>query len=306
MIQRINCMTTLFGRIQKAIVLAANLYYEAFYKCNVVKMSVTYRYNGDILKSNWGDDINYWFFREIMQERLMNYDWSLITKWLHKPYITGIGSILTLFDVDNSIVWGTGIISSTEKIVGTPKKVLAVRGPLTRKRLLEQGINCPEVYGDPALLLPRFYVPNVEKRYKLGLIPHYTDFKNPLLDALRANKDVLVIDIAHYNHWLDFIDQLCSCEAIASSSLHGLIISEAYNIPNLWIKLQNPGLSDDFKFHDFFLSLGHDRPPYVIVKSPDLHDLLIETTKWKRGKLDVQPLLDSCPFRIKNNVFITR
>lgn len=306
MTQRTNNMLQSIGRIQKAIVLVKNAFYESFHKCNIVKMSVTFRYNGDILKSNWGDDINYWFFREIMQDRLVSYDWSLLTKWFHKPYIAGIGSILTLFDMENAIVWGSGIISSTEKVSGTPKKVLAVRGPLTRKRLLEQGINCKEVYGDPALLLPRFYKPKVAKRYKLGLIPHYTDFSNPLLDTLKNNKDVLVIDIAHYDHWLDFIDQINSCKAIASSSLHGLIISEAYGIPNLWVKLKNSVLSDDFKFHDFFLSLGFDRAPYVIEKSPELQDLLIETARWNQGGLDIQKLLDSCPFRIKNDFSITR
>lgn len=304
--QQINVTRKVLGKIIKTFILFRNIFYELFCKCNVVKMSVTFQYNGDLLKSNWGDDINFWFFREIMQDKLLSYDWALLTKWLRKPYISGIGSILTLFDMKNSIVWGSGIISTSANLISRPKKILAVRGPLTRKRLLEQGIECPEVYGDPALLLPRYYTPNVVKRYRLGVIPHYSDYDNKIFKHLNNDTDVLMIDIAHYNHWLDLIDQICSCEVIVSSSLHGLIISEAYSIPNVWMKVGGSVLVDDFKFHDFFLSLGCDRDAYLIETSFSKIEVLEHATNWKKHELNLNPMLEMCPFRIKHNVQITR
>ncbi|WP_410503913.1 hypothetical protein [Flavobacterium sp. XN-5] len=33
------------------------------------------------------------------------------------------------------------------------------------------------MYGDPALLLPRYFNSKVEKKYKYGLVPHYNDYK---------------------------------------------------------------------------------------------------------------------------------
>lgn len=157
--QPIKSQKMLTGKIRKVLILFKIFLQEIFCKCQVIKMSVTFNYNGEIIKANWGDDINYWFFRELTKTPLINYDWSLYTQKLNRPYIMGIGSILTLFPIKNSIIWGSGIISEKAPIKGRPQEVRAVRGPLTRQRLLDQGINCPEVYGDPALLLPFFYKP---------------------------------------------------------------------------------------------------------------------------------------------------
>lgn len=269
-------------------------------------MSVSFGYDGKIIKANWGDDINYWFIREIAKAHLINYDWSLRTQKQHRPYVMGIGSILTLFPVDNSIIWGTGIISEKALIKGRPLEVRAVRGPLTRQRLLAQGIDCPEIYGDPALLLPLYYKPQAKKKYSLGIIPHYVDQQNPFLENLYGKTDILIIDIKRYGHWLDFIDQICQCEAIVSSSLHGLIISEAYGIPNLWMKLQGSDLTDDFKYHDFFLSIERDRKAFGIDHQVTKDELLMALQEWQQGKIHLKSLLDTCPFEIKKEIKITR
>ena len=298
-------MNKFLGKIQKACIMLKILFKEYFSTCVVVRMSLSDHYDGTIMKSNWGDDINFWFLREIIDGNLINYDWSIRTKLFKKPFVSGIGSILTLFNMDNAIVWGSGIISSKDKVIGCPKDVRAVRGPLTRQRLIEQGIECPEVYGDPALLLPHYYTPDAKKKYKIGVIPHYVDQNNPLFDILRKEENVLFIDIRKYNHWLDFVDQICQCNVIASSSLHGLIISEAYGIPNVWIKLEGSELCDDFKFHDFFLSLERDRNPVIINKKVTSVELMKESEEWKKSSIDLTKLIKACPFKLKQNCKIT-
>jgi hypothetical protein len=75
------------------------------------------------------------------------------------------------------IVWGAGCISPGA-IGEDPLKVYAVRGPLTRKELNDRGVECPKVYGDPALLFPKIYNPPRNIKYKYGLIPHYIDYTN--------------------------------------------------------------------------------------------------------------------------------
>ena len=102
----------------------------------------------------------------------------------------------TLSDTDkNSIIIGAGAVSSDARIKEQPLMVYSVRGPLTRNLLLNQGVDCPEVYGDPAVLLPTLYKPVVEKKYKIGLIPHYVDQDKPQVKKLSENKDMHLIDI---------------------------------------------------------------------------------------------------------------
>ena len=88
-----------------------------------------------------------------------------------------IGSILDR-GTKSSIIWGAGLISEDSEPIEIPKKIYAVRGPKTREKLLKSGIDCPEIYGDPALLLPKIYNPKIEKKYELGVIPHYIDKNN--------------------------------------------------------------------------------------------------------------------------------
>src|SRR5699024_7687362 len=57
----------------------------------------------------------------------------------------------------------------------------------------------------------------------------------------------------------EVVKQICSCEYILSTSLHGLIVAHAYSIPALWLKKGYID-TDGFKFKDYFSSV--DIPLY--------------------------------------------
>lgn len=241
---------------------------------------------------NWGDDINYWFLREIINEPFRLYNESPLAFRRNYTNYLVIGSTISLLSKSSSIVWGAGCISDKIPLPAVPKEITAVRGPLTRKYLLSLGIDCPEVYGDPALLLPLHYRPNSDKKYKLGLIQHVSE-KPVQIEGCHS------ISLSVYKRWTDVIDEICSCEAIASSSLHGLILAEAYRIPNVW--LSSPDLFGGvFKFHDFFQSLGSDRKhPFELKGKMNSESLLSECSLPTAEKLDLRPLIDHCPFSLK-------
>ena len=266
--------------------------------------------NGKVKHENWGDDINYYFLSEICKRPIgMFNQFSLAFRFNLKNYLV-IGSTIDMLCRENTEVWGAGIIDGTKPLKCKPKKVYAVRGPLTRKVLLEQGVDCPEIYGDPALLVSKYYQPEVKKKYKYGFIAHVSNLdkvEHLLLDdmPIKDREDTLIIDLSKYDKWTDIPDQICSCESIISSSLHGLIMAEAYNIPNVWIEFGKPLIGGHFKFHDFFTSIGRDREEPVFVK-----DNKIEMKKtnenlkeWQAGHLDLAPLLKACPFKIKKPIY---
>ena len=293
------------GKLKKIINFIKTFCKEVALPCSVVKMSAYFDEKGGLIKENWGDDINYWFYKEIVNAEIISYDLSLRTRYLNRPYYLGIGSLLTLFSIDNAIVWGSGVMSKEKKIIGTPLEVRAVRGPLSRQRLLDAGIDCPEIYGDPALLLPLYYTPKVEKKYKLGVVPHYTDMKSELLEIIKKWDGIHIIKVRGYESWLDVIDQINECELIASSSLHGLIVSEAYGIPNVWVKFSDH-TSDDIKFHDFFLSINNDRNPLILKEPIDFKRVEVIAKTYRKGDIDLKKLLGACPFPLKENVVINR
>ncbi|EOG6032459.1 hypothetical protein ACLF23_004360, partial [Klebsiella pneumoniae] len=78
----------------------------------------------------------------------------------------------------------------------------------------------------------------------------YDYFKN----KYRSNKNIKVIDLKTKD--IEFVvDEIISCEYILSTSLHGVIVAQAYDIPTLWIK-HNDINTDGIKFYDYFDSVG--------------------------------------------------
>lgn len=228
-----------------------------------------------VVRFNLGDDINYNIFEYLSNGKLI-----LNSREFYHPRtqnVVGIGSVIDWITNTESIIFGSGVMNPNSDLSAPPKKVLAVRGKLSREYLLQKGIECPAIYGDPAWLLPKIYAPKKSNEHKtaIGIIPHFVDKNNPIIyEFLKLNKNVRLIDIQNYKSWHDFVDQICSCRCIISSSLHGLIISDAYMIPNLWIKLSDNISGGGFKFHDYFSSLDRDSTCYNINNIEDLENVI--------------------------------
>lgn len=202
-------------------------------------------------KENYGDALGKYLVEKISGKKVV-FAWSKKFSFFDfiAPIHVTIGSILTNVN-HNCIVWGSGIITKTTPI----KKAtfLAVRGPQTRKYLLALGFDVPEVYGDPALLLPRYYNPKIEKKFKYGIVPHYNDYK-VVVQWFKNSSDIHLIDIMTNDIESKTIEFL-QCERIISSSLHGIIVAHSYGIPAVWQKFSDQVFGDDIKFQDYMESV---------------------------------------------------
>ena len=267
----------------------------------VVNSWMRQRWN-KILPNNIGDDINYYLVKTLSGKRVVNYR-NIFHKGLKIKNILCIGSIVDWMTNRNSIIWGSGVMYGKEdRMRNKPLRVCAVRGPLTRNYLLSRNISCPEIYGDPALLLPLIYPPKeVEKKYQLGIIAHKLDRNNSILKSIQSIEDgIIIIDIFNYKCWTDVIDKMNECKIIASSSLHGLIISDAYNIPNIWIRFSDKIEGNDFKFQDYFLSVGRqiDAPLDLRYNEFDINKIAEIVSNYNMPKISLKNLLNTCPFSL--------
>lgn len=249
---------------------------------------------------NWGDDLNYYLMNRISNRPIVVYNGFWLARKLKKKNYLCIGTLLDAVNYSNpqTVVWGSGV-SGQERSFVPPLEICSVRGYKTLEFLSTHGIECPNSFGDPALLLPRYYSPFFQrKKYKLGIIPHVIDLDFDVINKIRETQtDILIIDLAHYEKWTDVIDQICSCEIIASSSLHGLIVSDAYNIPNCWITLSGKISGGLFKFYDYFSSVNRkDSEPIKIDKISDLLQVYKQVSLWKSIEIDTDEILKCCPF----------
>lgn len=220
---------------------------------------------------NWGDALSPFLMEAISGHKAIHYLDVFHTKG--KPVYSVIGSVLGSYPAPNLIVWGSGFISSERTLVKKPSLITAVRGPRSRQKLIDLGLKCPKVYGDPALLLPRFLRPREgNMRYKLGIVPHYVDQTNPMLQKFKDNEDVLIIDIC--SGISEVVDAICSCDVIASSSLHGIICADAYGIPSVWLEFSDKVVGSGFKFVDYFESVGRfGESPLVITSRTSTREI---------------------------------
>lgn len=112
-----------------------------------------------------------------------------------------------------------------------------------------------EPVGDPGFLAP-FLFPEYntynksQAKHRFCIIPHKMDENNL---ELRSLKDKTILNVQQ--HWEDMMEDLLDCQFVLSSSLHGVILADAFGIPN---KLWQPTTSQEStsKYHDYYLSFG--------------------------------------------------
>ncbi len=222
-------------------------------------------------RNNFGDQLAEVIVRGVLGRpiNVLNMAYEQARTLPRPPSIVGLGSVLH-FAGANDLIWGTGVIpkrfsrldlfwtSKLRRRVAPSWNVKAVRGPLTRDFLVRRlGINCPEIYGDPAILLPDI-VPGKRRLpvRKFGVIPHYKDLN--ILFGIHVCSPL--------RPWNEVLDFILGCELVVASSLHGLIVAEAFGVPARWLRskrLPSSTSEGDFKYSDYYLSTGREPLPFA-------------------------------------------
>lgn len=237
---------------------------------------------------NFGDLLSPWLFEKITGKPVVRGTPDQVN------YVS-IGSVLKRV-TPKALVWGTGSFGNEQnEQIELDAEYFAVRGPLTRARLVDLGASVPKVYGDPGLLAPVYYWPDIPKTHEIGVVVRWSEGK---WKEARLGPGVKLIDLGT-DRIEDTIDAMLACKRIVTSSLHGLVISDAYGIPAAWLESGTPN-GRDYKFHDYALSVNKHREP----KRLQLHKQEL-TVKLLRDHFDFdsraiewspRKLLDAAPF----------
>ncbi len=200
---------------------------------------------------NFGDELS----RTITELMLADRGFTLSDQVSCARQLLAIGSVLH-FAEDQAVVWGSGRNGKVpdDAHAFAALDVRAVRGPRTQEFLKKRGINAPDVYGDPALLLPVLtkgrFKPSRQK--KILFVPNLNDYKEHPngLDFSAHGVDTL----SPKQGWNKAVEEIVQYEFVAASSLHGLIIAEAFGIPARYVRLTEQ--ENLFKYHDYYEGTG--------------------------------------------------
>lgn len=250
-----------------------------------------------VLNPNFGDLLSPWLVTKLtgIETKLVRVGTEPNKKLLKKPTYISTGSILSRAQ-DTSIVWGSGSFGTEQSgQISNNAKYHAVRGPLARCLVQNNGVSCPAVYGDPALLSPLVYNPEVKVEHEVGVVLRWSE-KEWL--NVKPGKGVKLIDLGT-GDIERVIREMKSCKAIITSSLHGLIIADTYGIPNAWLSSKTPK-GGEFKFFDYFLSVNKVRYGQTYdVKRLGLNVSVLHEHFDFDGRpidFDAVALLKACPF----------
>lgn len=194
--------------------------------------------------------------------------------------IVCVGSVLEALPPKwSGVIVGAGKLREASDVALPRATVLAVRGPLTARAM---GLRGEYALGDPGLLADEL-VRGVDKHYKLGIVPHWSDVELEHRPEFQRYDPHI---IRPSGDPLEVLREIGRCHKIVASSLHGLIVADAFGIPRrteMTKIFAREGKS--FKFEDHAAAVGlpfevgvtQEAPRYVVQqRSQELYDALVE------------------------------
>lgn len=234
--------------------------------------------------SNFGDAMSVSIVERILERPIA----TITSATPGKRKFLALGSIVKYAD-EGDVLWGTGVNGKFLKRSDyhfSTLDVRAVRGPLSRQFLIEIGVDCPEVYGDPTLLLPKLF-PEFQRpdspTEDYIVIPHFSDE-----DLFRHLPNMVSVK----EDWKVVVSKILNSKFVISSALSGVIVAEAFGIPARLIISPNENNTETiFKYSDYYF--GTHRFNYRFATSVEE---ALEMGGEPMPECDLELLLEAFPY----------
>lgn len=249
-----------------------------YYLKNCLPLIILGKLRHNLIRVHWGRGLNN--FGDCLSPYLLrHYGLTPVYVQQKKAEIILAGSILQWIPKDFSgYIVGTG--GDDIKYEFPNAKILAVRGYKTLSNIKN---NKDIILGDPGLLMPYVFKFKNTKEYELGIVPHFVDENSEIIVKWKNRLKNKALFINVLRDPKDVILDILRCKCIVSSSLHGLIIADAYHIPNIRFinRKTMPTYFYDYKFDDYYSSLNMECHSFEATGNESLNDLLT--------KVDLKP-----------------
>lgn len=171
------------------------------------------------------------------------------------PVLVAIGSILH-FAPPGAVVWGTGVnfkLSSKLPAQLATLDMRAVRGPYSARAITAGGGTAPRIFGDPALLLPR-YMPELHHWSRAGsgrllVVPNLNDLDT--MSEVARDHGYEVLDPR--GPVRSVLRAVAQSGFVVGSSLHAIAIADSLGIPARFVASSAEGV---FKYRDYLAGTG--------------------------------------------------
>lgn len=203
---------------------------------------------------NFGDEITKEIIQAIFKRKV---EWAPVE---HCELI-GAGSIIEEVTenkgANRPYLWGSGFIQPGSLTISSADyKIKGVRGTESLARVTDDTSHI--VLGDPGILASYLLKKRPTKTYKLGILAHYVDKDHPFVEN-RSKSDATVRVIDPTWPCTTVVEEIAKCDAVLSSSLHGLIVADSVGTPNLHLKLGDGLKGGSYKFGDYYSIYNESR-----------------------------------------------
>jgi len=229
-------------------------------------------------------------------------DCFLKDSYIYPKYYSLYSELRSKFSSYPVEVWCTGFIFRERNDTSFIREMSfnSVRGKLTKARvekLIGKQLDIPT--GDGGLITPYLFKKPIAKKYKVGIIAHFKEQQEPIFLKLKASYDnSIMIDLR--DDPMQVIEQIAACDFIISSSLHGLIVADSFNIPNQWVVVTENLKGDGFKFDDYYSAFDLKANPLKVTNDtiPTLNEIVDQYNFTPKMIEDKQKLIfDAFPFK---------
>ena len=221
-------------------------------------------------KSNLGDALNPYilekvFYLKSSHSHYRSADLFMIGSILDKslvPFWNIYRRVRCRFERELNI-WSSGFISPPGmwRTPVRPLNIRALRGRLSCEILSSvTGRKVSVPFGDGGLFANRLLQDTPERIYSVGIVPHYREAASPFFAELQKRIPESVL-ISPLGEPLDVVKRIAQCRSVLSSSLHGLIVADAFSIPNRQLVGGDAVTGGLFKYKDYYSAFNLEISP---------------------------------------------